>query len=912
MSPPVPHTSLGNQLARGGGGEAERERLTPGLAAAQQRDRERERARSNSIQSASGAASAAAAVRKTPTPSTAVSGRQGGVSVSPRRVPALAIQNQLPMSAGPLGGGGGAGNNSMGRVLPPHVQLSAGPPPPGLGGPIGYRHPGTAHVMAMGPGMQMYPTMAGGAAAMAKEKELRDSWWKREKEREEEVAHRQREAHMREQEREREMMSQGAEMRDNARRKEMPPSSLGGDPQRERERDNKMRATAAVARDRDVEMRARDRDLFIQHQARERERERDRETRDKKYVSASVMAAPPPLDAKPSPTERDRDIQLQHRMQKHFVGGYRAPHPGNMTPGMPAVFGHNQASSGSAPLDPREREKRNMAETMFGAPPGAYRPFFSPASAGTPEEHSYAMMERERGLEREKERERERDSQREREREREKSVQMQARQTAAAPPRTTTPVGMPSVLPGASHAGTPSGKPVKQQAIEVLNQPAASTPSTESRNAQPVAAPTNTEARAGRGAAGVKSTPAGAPVTSQEVFSPTDTGLHAQQASTPSLPATHDPSQSSGKAARPKLDHAANEAEQAHRRQSTNTHATLGHGLPSAMNAPQALVNAPPPASVSKSAPKRKRSDVYPPGSTLGQQPDDEVQIVGVSHVPQNRLIGDDGLGGRIQPAPVPATGNRKKSSKHHPHAAQPAMVAQQQQQSLQNPQAVHMPIVNQINPQTLSVPPSRHLQVRSDAIEHYLRILGIEALRKHLGRVVYRGTDFLVDGELLASHVGGTLDVDIPGTFLPYHADGTKAWCLRNEVEDWIEEVSPSGKAVLNVMPGYADRQLWGTDVYTDDSDLLAVLVHAAWLRPILPSKNGAADSAKGEMRENKRARNANDDLRVRLRIAPKLVRYVATERAGILSRGWGNSHDGVSIVVESIERIKVSCQHT
>jgi hypothetical protein len=716
----------------------------------------------------------------------------------------------------------------------------------------------------------MPSTAAAAAAAMAKEKEMRDSWWKREKEREEEVVHhrqqREREQqHLREQERERENMIRDERER---RGKEMVPG------------EGKVRS----AREREVEMRTREREreMFMQHQAQQRERD-PRETREQKYVSASVMGVPPG-DIKPVLTG-DREMQLQqqqHRMGKHLVGGYRAPPHPQGPPGIPTSvgYGHTRTPSGSASsmLDPRDREKRNVPDAMFGAPPSAaaagYRSsFYSPASAS--EEHSYVMMERERAAEREKERER--DGQREREREREREKSVQARQQGALPRTTTTPVGMPGVLP----AGTPSVKPVKQQAIEVLNQPSSAPPAAAvtERNPVPVV-----------GRQGVKGTLA------QEVFSPTDTaGSHAQQPSASSVVNE----QPSGKAAsaRPKLDHAANEAEQAHRRQS-NTHAPLGHGLPSTMSAPQVAANVP--ANSSKSMHKRKRSDVYPPATSLA--PDDEVQIVGVTHAPQNRLVGDDGLG-RI--APGQATGSRKKSSKHHSHAPQQAVAAPQ---PVQNPQPTYMPALNQINPQSLSVPPSRHLQVRSDAIEHYLRILGIEALRKHLGRVVYRGTDFLVDGELLASHVGGTLDVDIPGTFLPYHADGSKAWCLRNEVEDWIEEVSPSGKAVLNAMPGYADRQLWGTDVYTDDSDLLAVLVHAAWLRPILPSKGALLDSVNGQGRDNKRARNANDDLRVRLRIAPKLVRYVATERAGILSRGWGNSHDGVSIVVESIERIKVS----
>ncbi len=43
--------------------------------------------------------------------------------------------------------------------------------------------------------------------------------------------------------------------------------------------------------------------------------------------------------------------------------------------------------------------------------------------------------------------------------------------------------------------------------------------------------------------------------------------------------------------------------------------------------------------------------------------------------------------------------------------------------------------------------------------------------------------------------------------------------------------------------------------------------------------------------------------DLSVILRIAPKLIAYKGCQRGGIKSRSWGNSHDGVSLVVESVE---------
>ncbi|KAJ9103927.1 hypothetical protein QFC21_002390 [Naganishia friedmannii] len=922
-SPPVSNASMSSQLAR----EGERDRLN----LATQRDRERDRARSNSIQSAGGAGG----LRKTPTPA-ALPGRPG-VSVSPRGMPSPAILSQSPMVPSTA-----FGNPSSAKLLPPHVQLSAGPPPPGLGGPVGFRGPGQSSSMhgglGMG-GMSLGMTGMGNVASMAKEKQIRDNWWKREGEREEEAATHRREQQFRERERERErerardLPRDEAEMREAARRNEQ--AAL------ERERENAFRAREREA----AEIRARDRerDTFM-HQQVARDRERDREPlQEKKYVSASVVGA---SLASKTAQDREREAQQQQqqqlRPQKH-IGGYRAPaqseamfHPPGST-----SSGHARIPS-AAPMHPdarekdrerererdrerersrypvhpdrererereivRESERRQMAEWgphagyggFFGPgfrttgplAPGLDRPLGTTLSGG----ESYPQA-----LQRQRAHEREREKERESQLDRERAVQMQARH-GLTDPRMTVPNGPPGP---AVNAGEPSMKPLKQ-AIEVLNQP----PSLSDRNPQSTVSghPALTDTRSSRAmqpSAGIASCRESG-ISKQELLSPTDTNGSHLQTSVATLP--RESSAATGKSVRPKLDHAANEAEQAHRRQSTTTHTPIIHNMTSGVNGQQASTGIPAPVQQSgKSTHKRKRSEIYPAAVAPGPVVDDDIQIVDVSHAPQNRLVGDEGFGARNQQAHTSTASSRKKSTKHHSHAQQQQLAAVQplQQPVPQNPQPIFMPPTNHINPQMLSAPPSRHLQVRSDAIEHYLRILGIEALRKHLGRVVYRGTDWLMDGELLALHVGGTLDVEIPGEFLPSRPDGSKAWCLRHEVNDWIEEVSPPGKALLEVMPGYADRKLWGTDVYTDDSDLLAVLVHAAWLRPILPRTNSqtGADEARN------RGRGTQDDLRVRLRIAPKLIRYVATERAGILSRGWGNSHDGVSIVVESIERIK------
>jgi len=74
--------------------------------------------------------------------------------------------------------------------------------------------------------------------------------------------------------------------------------------------------------------------------------------------------------------------------------------------------------------------------------------------------------------------------------------------------------------------------------------------------------------------------------------------------------------------------------------------------------------------------------------------------------------------------------------------------------------------------------------------------------------------------------------------------------------------------------------RQLWGTDVYTDDSDLVAVLVHTGHIK------------LKGSGTKN--------TLLVSLRVCPAQGSYTASERNGISSREWTGAHPGVSFKVE------------
>ncbi|KAK7747896.1 hypothetical protein SLS53_001148 [Cytospora paraplurivora] len=139
--------------------------------------------------------------------------------------------------------------------------------------------------------------------------------------------------------------------------------------------------------------------------------------------------------------------------------------------------------------------------------------------------------------------------------------------------------------------------------------------------------------------------------------------------------------------------------------------------------------------------------------------------------------------------------------------------------------------------------------------------------------------------------------------------------------------------------------RAVWGTDVYTDDSDVLAACIHGGWIRGEWPedvdvellgldegigadikdAKGGKKGRGKELSPPQKRDSDflevppktgpvqvpEGQDMHVMLLIMPKLERYASTVRFGIKSREWGgklgrdgqrSSHDGLSFMIQSI----------
>jgi len=145
--------------------------------------------------------------------------------------------------------------------------------------------------------------------------------------------------------------------------------------------------------------------------------------------------------------------------------------------------------------------------------------------------------------------------------------------------------------------------------------------------------------------------------------------------------------------------------------------------------------------------------------------------------------------------------------------------------------------------------------------------------------------------------------------------------------------------------------RALWGTDVYTDDSDVIAACIHAGWIRGAWPDDvdvsmlgldegysvsdvrgllNGHANGFKAAKQPANHITSAlmvlseppktgpmpvpeNRDLHVTLLILPRLQKYASTTRFGIKSREFGGPvgdeeahqraiHDGISFMVTGL----------
>ena len=115
--------------------------------------------------------------------------------------------------------------------------------------------------------------------------------------------------------------------------------------------------------------------------------------------------------------------------------------------------------------------------------------------------------------------------------------------------------------------------------------------------------------------------------------------------------------------------------------------------------------------------------------------------------------------------------------------------------------------------------------------------------------------------------------------------------------------------------------RNLWGTGIYTDDTDPIAAAMHMGWIKPAFHNIDEAllrkiVSDQNPKVDINKDLKppaqpidiSKNKDLKITCVVMPLLERYEETARFGVRSRAWPEGaedtpHDGVSFSILKVE---------
>jgi len=115
--------------------------------------------------------------------------------------------------------------------------------------------------------------------------------------------------------------------------------------------------------------------------------------------------------------------------------------------------------------------------------------------------------------------------------------------------------------------------------------------------------------------------------------------------------------------------------------------------------------------------------------------------------------------------------------------------------------------------------------------------------------------------------------------------------------------------------------RQLWGTDIYTDDSDVIAAAVHSGWLKGDFGDFNDDIQ----ELCDNDSEADGKDepempttlsekprkpvkaprgfDVHITVLLCPPLESYASASQHHITSRDWKRTHDGMSFMIHRLD---------
>lgn len=131
----------------------------------------------------------------------------------------------------------------------------------------------------------------------------------------------------------------------------------------------------------------------------------------------------------------------------------------------------------------------------------------------------------------------------------------------------------------------------------------------------------------------------------------------------------------------------------------------------------------------------------------------------------------------------------------------------------------------------------------------------------------------------------------------------------------------SDAPQSALQVAGGLEEickrRSVWGTDIYTDDSDVVTAAVHSGWIKGDFGEFNedikdlfheaNEHDASPADVLTVKPSRPisipADKDMHITILLLPALKDYASSTMNHIRSRHWGESHDGMSYMIHAIE---------
>lgn len=105
---------------------------------------------------------------------------------------------------------------------------------------------------------------------------------------------------------------------------------------------------------------------------------------------------------------------------------------------------------------------------------------------------------------------------------------------------------------------------------------------------------------------------------------------------------------------------------------------------------------------------------------------------------------------------------------------------------------------------------------------------------------------------------------------------------CTRPLMSDGVPQVVISSEHLANTQKQLKSRRLWGDAIYTDDSDLVAALVHQGYYHLSAIHPPGAVQ-----------------ELRITLQLLPPQDGYTSCYRNQLRSRYWCAPYDGCSYSV-------------